>query len=366
MVAWSILLPAAAEREGRKKRSLESDSISLRFQIPALLSALLLTIMIAAVPVRADIVLLKDGKRLEAHIDDVDREDASYLLILPDGSDMRVAIDDVATIVEKTTLDILEKIVGLEERARKGDEKVLAEIVGIRTKYPKIGSRVRARLATSLRSLGKRWAGEGDQERAFDAYRAALSYLPGDKESLEAIKSLRRVTGTAPRLSVRTYFPIQPGARWTYEEEGGVRVVRVSSVKALEDGVVEAEVEESRDLKRLEETKRYSWVLDADGIRRVGERAGPLLKEPVEVGTSWSERTELVIYTWEYVALGEEVVVGGRTYSDCLKVRIRAKPNPYEVDPVIIYRYFARGVGLVKTEWANGQSQVLKEYRIEE
>ncbi|MCZ6602178.1 MAG: hypothetical protein O6952_04165, partial [Planctomycetota bacterium] len=77
------------------------------------------------------------------------------------------------------------------------------------------------------------------------------------------------------------------------------------------------------------------------------------------------EQGPLSLSTWEYVAIGERVKLGDKTYSDCLKVKITRTTVPFPVDPVIVYRYYARGVGLIKTEWDLGVLQELVDYRIE-
>jgi hypothetical protein len=239
-------------------------------------------------------------------------------------------------------------------------------LVGFRTKYPAMGERVRRRLAALLRALGQRWEAEGDRERAWDAYRSALEYAPGDEAALEAIEGLRQISDDAPKAFLKAYFPLQPGGRWVYDEDGRTRTLRLLSVTAKGDGVVEAEFEEIREQATGDGTTRFTVVHDGDGIWRLGDRRERILAEPLELGGHWSEQGEIAVFTWEYVEIGGQARVGETVYSDCIKVKITATTIQYPVEPVVIYRHYARGVGLVKTEWPKGGAHVLRDYRIEE
>ena len=94
--------------------------------------------------------------------------------------------------------------------------------------------------------------------------------------------------------------------------------------------------------------------------------AGGCGAELQSVGKAAGEQGEIVTFTWEYVGIGEKVQVADKVYSDCLKVRITARTIDYPVDPVTIHRYYARGVGLVKTEWPDSTPHILRDYRIQE
>lgn len=330
------------------------------------IAPLTVAILLMAYPALADIILLKDGQKKEAYIEAAG-DDEGYVLILPDGSEEWVAEEDVETILEVAPLPIIEAIERLESRVRNDeDDTVAEELIAFRSAYPNIGATVRGRLAAMLRDLGARFLEKGDPERAMGAYRDALKFLPGDREALGQIQKLQGRGKTARRRSTLSYSPLQPGARWTYEEEAGERTRRILSVEAKEDGVLEAEVEDRPDRMGGGKSRTYTWVHDAQGLREIGGGDRRLLAEPLEVGTRWSEQEEMFVLTYEYVALKEKVVVPAGTYSECIKVRITAETIPYRVEPVVYYRYYALGVGLVKTERAGGRLQALKEYTIEE
>lgn len=314
----------------------------------------------------ADVILLKSGEKIEAYLDGVD-QGGSYLFILPDGDQKRVAVDDVMTFLEVTTLPLMETIEKLETRVKAGeDEEVIDPILAILEDYPKSESRVRSRLARMLREIGKQRLEKGNKQGAWAAFWEAVQISPGDLEALGALEELRRETGAGPRVTVRSYFPMQTGARWSYAEEGGGRVVRIVSVKVRTDGAIVAEVEATASPPSGKDALTYSLEQDEKGIWKVSSTRTKELAEPVVVGTRWTEQSDMVVTTWEYVALSEKVEVRGKTYADCLKVRITAQTIPFPVDPVIYHRYYARGIGLVKTEWPRGRLQELTEYRIEE
>ncbi|MCZ6689698.1 MAG: hypothetical protein O7H41_08855 [Planctomycetota bacterium] len=330
-----------------------------------IISSLALMLLITGGRARADKVLLRSGEEVVAHLEWSDAEE-TYCLILEDGSERRVAVEDVVTILEESSLPLLDSLENLERRVSQGqDDEVFDKITDFRTQYPKSGERVRGRLAAMLRALGARRLEGGNTDKAWEAYYAALQILPGDKKALLKIEELRPQAGRAHNLTARSYFPIQEGARWVYQLDGVDRLVRIISVKAELKGVIEAVVEEGPEMPGPANRKKYRIVLDSDGLWRIDSRRKRLLGEPIQVGTRWTEQEPLVLRTWEYVAIGERVKLGDKTYSDCLKVKITTTAVPLPVDPVIVYRYYARGVGLIKTEWDLGTMEELIDYRIE-
>ena len=330
-----------------------------------IISSLALMLLVAGGRAGADKVLLRSGEEVVAHLVWSDAEE-TYCLILEDGSERRVAVEDVVTILEESSLALLDSLEKLERRVRQGqDDEVFDKIIAFRTQYSRSGETIRGRLAAILRALGERRLAGGNTDKAWDAYYAALQILPGDKQALLRIEELRPQAGRGHNLTARSYFPVQKGARWVYREQGVNRIVRIISVQAELKGVIEAVVEDGPEMAGPANRKEYRIVLDSDGIWQIDARRVRVLGEPIQVGTRWTEQGPLVLSTWEYVAVGERVELRDKTYSDCLKVKITMTAVPFPVDPVIVYRYYARGVGLIKTEWDLGILQELKDYRIE-
>ncbi|MHC4473606.1 MAG: hypothetical protein ACYS99_21910, partial [Planctomycetota bacterium] len=169
----------------------------------------------------------------------------------------------------------------------------------------------------------------------------------------------------APILRPADYLPFAAGTRWTYEFFEGDRTLRIETVR--EGGDVRGLEGEGRvrfdfvygSFEELESATKSIYAMPASGPREFyldafmwriyHEPPIPLLPEEVRPAAEWTWSGQLEIEDFEgrasaRLTLGgpEEVVVPAGTYS---AVRVRAVYDPADL---VITRWYARGVGLVK------------------
>lgn len=196
------------------------------------------------------------------------------------------------------------------------------------------------------------------------------------------------------------YFPLTNGAAWTWEEIDSTS----GEVARITETVTQRETTEDGELVRIKGTwtmdgdsmDYQSWYSDHDGVRVHRSRGEdyedvytpPMVllparmvpdqayrfksvEESTDEGQTFVTRSE-VVFT---LATIETVEVKAGRFADCLKIRIEAVSIDARLeaahggsegvaDHAVETRWFAPGVGLVKSEWesewGNGRSELVE------
>ncbi len=162
------------------------------------------------------------------------------------------------------------------------------------------------------------------------------------------------------------YFPLTRGSSWKYLGEGNEyasfnRVVLFTKedraqIKWDNGGTVGAAVFETtncavtRIFMQGEEYEEKNF-LDTSNEHTI------ILKAPLEVGTSWEDLKGGVK---EIVDINAAVTTPAGTFENCVKVKTTGQEST-------IYDYYKEGVGMVKSEFISGDTQItssLQEYSI--
>ena len=202
--------------------------------------------------------------------------------------------------------------------------------------------------------------------------------------------SLTLLAGCSGPPASTSYFPLEAGHRWVYDQtsewenntvEHEAVVLSTLGEQAMERGGVAWQ-------RRSDSGVDYWLRADASGIFRIASKtdldADPapdpapryVLKTPLVVGTSWQASTTTYLLrrnadfppeirhshkpvpmTYRIEALGETVVTRGGSFSDCIRVQGQAVQKLF-ADPVTGFRdmplssteWYCKGVGLVKVQ----------------
>jgi hypothetical protein len=207
-----------------------------------------------------------------------------------------------------------------------------------------------------------------------------------------AITALAALAGCSGQPASTSYFPLDAGHRWVYEQ-----------VSAWENNTVDREplvlstlgseaiegVEGGPAYRRRSDSGIDYWLrADDSGISRVASKTdlqeAPeadkpprfVLKMPLAVGTTWQTPATTyllrrnadfppeirhshkpVAMTWRIAALGEKIATRAGNFSDCLRVEGTAVMRLF-ADPVVGFKdmplatteWYCKGVGLVKVQ----------------
>jgi len=152
----------------------------------------------------------------------------------------------------------------------------------------------------------------------------------------QACVPLERAPATSPpaasgTLRARDFFPLAIGNRWSYSAGfAGANQTLTVAIVAHQGSVYQ----DSRGLQ---------FILDRDGLR---DDKRYLLKEPLELGQSWTSVVDLATSEhYKISELGVSVDVPAGHFDGCLRVEGR---NPAQGVVLIVEQTFCPGVGLTK------------------
>lgn len=163
----------------------------------------------------------------------------------------------------------------------------------------------------------------------------------------------------APVYSVDDYLPLAAGNQWGYLGEGNeyaaynqkvlYRQGDLAQLSRDNGGTVMALINKIEADKIVLVYSREEFYEDTNILDTPADRADIILQGPFTVGTTWEAAERL--YTIE--ALDEEVTVTAGVFEHCLKV-ISTFPDSSHT----ITQYYAPGVGMVRSEFSDGENQV--------
>ena len=192
--------------------------------------------------------------------------------------------------------------------------------------------------------------------------------------ALSALVSLACAPSPLPAME---YFPGDEDSRWEFEvhlvagelEMEGVASIYGDGVQVVDGKSYTRVVMDLGGVPIFEATEPsviLSRVSDEGIYARLNERAREFLDTPfpVTLGESWRVDDDDLVYLGEYAAL-ETVMVGGRTYEDCLKVLSSMAAQGQALHQT---SHLAPGIGPVRIEmeFPNGVTLDLRltDYRI--
>jgi hypothetical protein len=135
------------------------------------------------------------------------------------------------------------------------------------------------------------------------------------------------------KRSAADYFALTPGTTWSYEVEllGARNQVQVKMVRQNADGY-------------FEDSTGAAFLVDGYGVR---DQKRYLLRNPVEVGTKWTNVVSVSsIESYQVLSAGEGCTTRAGSWSDCVIVESR---NRVEEGKVLVNEItLAVGVGIVR------------------
>lgn len=210
-----------------------------------------------------------------------------------------------------------------------------------------------------------------------------------------AIAVLAALAGCSGQPASTSYFPLEGGHRWVYEQASEWENNTVEHEPVVLSTLGSEAIEGGSAWRRRSDSGVDYWLrADDTGIVRVASKTDlqdapepdkpprHVLKTPLAVGTTWQTWTtsyllrrnadfppeirhshKPVMMTWRIAALGEKVATRAGSFADCLRVEGSAVMRLF-ADPVVGFKdmplatteWYCKGVGLVKvlrTEPAN-------------
>ncbi|GBF33398.1 hypothetical protein DCCM_2499 [Desulfocucumis palustris] len=163
------------------------------------------------------------------------------------------------------------------------------------------------------------------------------------------------------------YFPLTRGSTWNYLGKGNEyasfsREVtyekgNLSQTRTENGGTVGTAVFETTDLAVTRVFFRGEEYDGKDYLDATPNDNTIILKEPLEAGTSWVDRSGA---QREIVDVKASVSTPAGNFKNCLRVKISNEHST-------IYEYYKEGVGMIKNEFISGDNRVtstLEKYSI--
>jgi hypothetical protein len=168
---------------------------------------------------------------------------------------------------------------------------------------------------------------------------------------------------------VRDYFPLEVGSRWIYVGYGNEYAQYNEEIMYSQDKSYQSIVENpGTNLVKVytegEEEIRITYeqgeVYDRTNVLEQQSNVNHIvLQGPVSVGTSWQNDG----YDYEITTTNMSMKLENKIYKDIIEVKITPRDRNNKTE---MYRYYAKGVGLVRLVYIDGESRiesVLREYK---
>jgi hypothetical protein len=197
------------------------------------------------------------------------------------------------------------------------------------------------------------------------------------------------LTGCTGQPASTSYFPLEAGHRWVYEQASAWENNTVDREPLVMTTLGSEAIEGGSAWRRRSDSGIDYWLrADDSGITRVASKTdlqeAPepdkpprfVLKMPLAVGTTWQTPTTTYLLrrnadfppeirhshkpvpmTWRIAALGEKIDTRAGSFPDCLRVEGTAAMRLF-ADPVVGFKdmplttteWYCKGVGLVKVQ----------------
>ena len=201
--------------------------------------------------------------------------------------------------------------------------------------------------------------------------------------------TLCAVLAACSQRSADSYFPLEAGHRWVYEQVTAWENNTVEREPVVLSSLGSGSIDSGQAWQRSSDSGIDYWLrADDSGIYRVASKTNLqeapepdkpvryVLKAPLAVGTSWQASTTTyllrrnadfppeirhthkpVLMLYRIEALGEALATRAGQFSDCIRVQGQAVIKLF-ADPVVGFRdlplttteWYCKGVGLVKVQ----------------
>jgi len=172
------------------------------------------------------------------------------------------------------------------------------------------------------------------------------------------------------KVAVGAYYPLAVGNQWEYEGIGNEYASYTQKVVYSKDdkyqvmvdngGTVSANIYVLSD-ESLIRTYSEAEVYDDKNILDEKENMNNIMiKAPIEIGTKWESQGDQC----EITDINATVTVPAGTFENCIVIK-----ETYNETGAFTNYYYCKGVGLVKSEYIDGDFQVsslLKNYKLSE
>lgn len=170
------------------------------------------------------------------------------------------------------------------------------------------------------------------------------------------------------KVNVETYYPLAVGNEWVYEGIGNEYAAYTQKVAYSKDNKYQVMIDNggtvSANIYVLNEdslVRTYSEAEVYDDKNILDEKENMediIIKAPIEVGTKWESQGNQC----EITDIDAAVTVPAGTFDDCIVIKVT-----YKESGAFSNIYYCKGVGLVKSEYIDGDfevSSLLKSYKL--
>lgn len=164
-----------------------------------------------------------------------------------------------------------------------------------------------------------------------------------------------------PKATLAEYFPLQVGSSWQYEGIGNEFASYTSKVThqkdskgqiVLSSGTVTANRYEITENSILHTYQQHEFYEDASILDNASNIDGVILKLPLEIGSTWTSQGN----TCEIIDTKATVETPAGTFQDCIAVKTTYKDSGNHS-----VHYYAKGIGLVKSEYVMPEQKVISQ-----